>query len=123
MTAYHGNMVKVVDEENGAQLLGLEGARQLHEQVHAGIPHAVQVVVQLPILRPKIYVAHIALLLCHGAIYYSADVAQYDLSAFFRFTEHLQRGCASREVVPVERLCQQRGYASREVVPAVRLCQ
>lgn len=47
----HGNMVKVVDEKDGAQLLGLEGARQLHEQVHAGVPHPVQVVVQLPILR------------------------------------------------------------------------
>ncbi len=46
-------MVEVVDEEDGAQLLGLEGARQLHEQVHARIPHAVQVVVQLPILHHK----------------------------------------------------------------------
>ncbi len=52
MTAYHGNMVEVVDEEDGAQLLGLEGARQLHQQVHACIPHAVQIVVQLPILHP-----------------------------------------------------------------------
>ena len=50
-TAYHGYMVKVVDEEDGAQLLGLEGAGQLHEQVHAGIPHAVQIVVKLPILQ------------------------------------------------------------------------
>ena len=44
-------MVEVVDEEDGAQLLGLEGAGQLHEQVHAGIPHAVQIVIQLPILH------------------------------------------------------------------------
>jgi len=53
MTAYHGDMVEVVDEEDGAQLLGLEGARQLHQQVHARIPHAVQIVVQLPILHQK----------------------------------------------------------------------
>ena len=49
--AYHGDVVEVVDEEDGAQLLGLEGARQLHEQVHAGVSHAVQVVIQLPILH------------------------------------------------------------------------
>ena len=48
--AYHGYMVEVVDEEDGAQLLGLEGTWQLHQQVHACIPHAVQVVIQLPIL-------------------------------------------------------------------------
>ena len=50
-TTHHSNMVEVVGEEDGAQLLCLEGAGQLHEQVHAGIPHAVQVVVQLPILH------------------------------------------------------------------------
>jgi len=53
LLTYHGNMVEVVDEEDGAQLLGLEGAWQLHEQVHAGVPHAVQVVIQLPILHHK----------------------------------------------------------------------
>ena len=100
MTAYHGNMVKVVDEENGAQLLGLEGAWQLHEQVHAGIPHAVQVVVQLPILRPKIYVAHIALLLCHGAIYIILQMLHNTI-----FLPFLGLRNTSREVVPVERLC------------------
>lgn len=47
-------MVEVVDEEDGAQLLGLEGARQLHEQVHARIPHAIQIVIQLPILHNMI---------------------------------------------------------------------
>ena len=49
----HSDMVEVVDEEDSAQLLGLEGAGQLHEQVHAGVPHPVQVVVQLPILQPS----------------------------------------------------------------------
>ena len=44
-------MVEVVDQEDGAQLLGLEGAGKLHEQVHAGVAHAVQVVVQLTILQ------------------------------------------------------------------------
>lgn len=43
-------MVEVVDEKDGAQLLGLEGPGQLHEQIHTGIPHAVQIMVQLPIL-------------------------------------------------------------------------
>ncbi len=59
MTAYHGDMVEVVDEEDGAQLLGLEGARQLHQQIHARIPHAVQVVVQLPVLHHKERFMHI----------------------------------------------------------------
>ncbi len=58
MTTYHGDMVEVVDEEDGAQLLGLEGARQLHQQVHARIPHAVQIVVQLPILHPQQFISH-----------------------------------------------------------------
>ena len=49
--SYHGYMVEVVDEEDGPQLLCLEGARQLHEQIHAGVPHPVQVVVKLPILN------------------------------------------------------------------------
>lgn len=52
--ADHGNMVEVVDEEDSAELLSLEGTRQLHEEVHAGIPHAVQVVVQLPVLHHSI---------------------------------------------------------------------
>ena len=51
-------MVEVVDEEDGAQLLGLEGARQLHEQVHAGVAHAVQVVIQLPILYHQRHAMH-----------------------------------------------------------------
>lgn len=50
-SAHHSDVVEIVDQEDGAQLLGLEGARQLHEQVHAGIPHTVQVVIQLPILH------------------------------------------------------------------------
>lgn len=58
MATYHGDVVEVVDEENGAQLLGLEGARQLHEQVHAGVAHAVQVVIQLPILYHQGHVMH-----------------------------------------------------------------
>ena len=48
-TAYHGYMVKVVDEEDGAQLLGLEGAGQLHEQVHAEDLHPVRIEVKLSI--------------------------------------------------------------------------
>ena len=50
-STHHSNVVEVVNEEDGAQLLGLEGAGQLHEQVHASIPHAIQVVIQLPILQ------------------------------------------------------------------------
>lgn len=49
--AYHSYMVEVVDEEDGAQLLGLEAARKLHEKVHACIAHAIQVMVQLAILH------------------------------------------------------------------------
>ena len=44
-------MVEVVDEEDGAQLLGLEAARKLHQKVHACIAHAIQIMVQLAILR------------------------------------------------------------------------
>ena len=43
--AYHCNMIEVVDEEDGAQLLGLEAAWQLHQQVHACIPHAIQIMI------------------------------------------------------------------------------
>lgn len=43
--AYHRNMIEVVDEEDGAQLLGLEAAWQLHQQVHACVPHAVQIMI------------------------------------------------------------------------------
>lgn len=50
-SAHHSNMVEVVDQENGAQLLGFEGTGQLHEQIHACVPHAVQVVIQLSILQ------------------------------------------------------------------------
>ena len=53
IAAYHCNMVEVVDQEDGPEFLGLEGAWQLHEQIHAGVPHPVQVVVQLPILHDK----------------------------------------------------------------------
>ena len=44
-------MIEVVDEENGPKLLSLEGAGQLHQQVHAGVPHPVKIVIKLSILH------------------------------------------------------------------------